>query len=187
MIRRGSLISRVLALLIFFAPLLVGGAAFGVWSWSNWSEASNRILRAETRMRELSALRIQAEAYEGLRGQWRDFAAAGSAGLAPPGTDSRTAEDMIARIRDALLGYGGVISDARALEALRLGGLQRTRVALSARIDGERLIEALTAMQTGAPFLFVELLSIRAANDGPLNAVDVTLHVSSYRLREARG
>lgn len=191
MIRRGGILSRVLALAILFSPLALGAAAFTSWAYEAWDKAGDRIHTAERAERELSAQKVQAQAYSELLPRWREFADSAGSGLGPPSTDETAQEDIIVRVRRAVDAAGGRLLSAGGLGASTTEGLRRARVEATASISASALDAMLQELETTTPYLFVDYLSLRqseepaAADDEP-QLLALRLRVSGYRLAEAR-
>jgi hypothetical protein len=186
MIRRGTALSRNLALLILFTPLLVGAAAFGQWAHIAWQAASDRLILAQKTERELAARNIQSQAYIDLLDQWRDYADTPASGLAPPATDETAATDLIARIRDTFQQSGGTVSIATHLGANNLNGLRRTQVEILGQAPSDKLDEMLSALESETPFIFVDMISL-STSTASADGVNLRLRLSCFRLLEVRG
>ena len=193
MLRPGSLLSRLLAVLLLGAAL-VGGHRLMV---------GPVLFAYDNGDRSIEQLRILLQRYHALAGQRGDLAerlahqqqrraAAAAAYLQGP-SDALAAAQLQARVRSVVEAAGGTMRSALVLPAdtsSRDGSTRRTalRVQFVAPIDG--LVRALYELETGQPYVMIEQLTIRergAHGRQPEAEVmlDVTLEMLGYVLAQA--
>jgi len=193
MLRPGSLLSRLLAVVLLGAAL-VGGHRLIV---------GPVLLAYDNGERSIEQLKILLQRYRALAGQRGDLAerladqqqrrvAAAAVYLQGP-SDALAAAQLQARVRSVVEAAGGTMRSAQVLPAdpsSRDGSNQRTalRVQFVATIDG--LARALYELETGQPYVMIEQLTIRerGAHGGQPEAeamLDVTLEIFGYVLAQA--
>lgn len=187
MIRRGSLLSRSLALLVAGAPVLAAFGAFVVWAADAWRDASQRLRAAEQEEQRLSAQRVQAQAYDGLLARWREYASTRASGLWPASDDERLAAEMASRAAEAIGAADGAVLDWALADAADEDGLRVVRIELVAEAPAAGLNGVLDAIETPTPFVMVERLVARAASIADPSRLELRLRLSAGRLAEPAG
>ena len=192
MLRPGSLLSRLLAVVLLGAAL-VGGHRLIV---------GPVLLAYDNGERSIEQLKILLQRYRALAGQRGDLAgrladqqqrrAATAAAYLQGPSAALAAAELQARVRSVVDAAGGTMRSAQVLPAdpsRRDGSSQRTalRVQFVATIDG--LARALYELETGQPYVMIEQLTIRGAHGRQPEAeamLDVTLEMFGYVLAQAQ-
>lgn len=187
MIRRGSPLSRAVALMVVCLPALALLAAFSAWAAEAWREASRALRVADQTEQELSAERIQAQAYEGLLARWRDYAASPGSGLFSTADDDRIAADMAARAARAIEEVGGIVLEWTPIGVSETDGLARVLIAVRAEAPTAEIYALLDAIESPSPFVTVDRLVARSASAAGGGRLELRLRLSANRLAGAPG
>lgn len=183
MIRKGTALSRIVALAVIFGPLLLAVLTFIVWAVTSWSDAGARIESARGAIHKLRAERSQAQLYQAIGANWAEYANAANSGLVQE-RDMATARAALTKRVEALF------REANGSAAVSVIGAKTETPGLeviSAEANGvtpeatlPRLFDALEGEE---PFLFVDFIDLRrAAPRGQEKMVALRLRFSAFRL-----
>ncbi len=190
MIRRGTRLSRALAVSLVAAPLALGATSFSYWALIRWLDTGEAIARADLARHEADARATHASFYAELGDAWRDYAATEISGLSREETAAEAERAITRRLRQLFERHEGAAVVAEPLVARDQDGARRLGAEARGRLPEAALASFLESLETQPPFLFVDLLELeslaRASGaSGGLSQVSVRLRVSAYRIAEA--
>lgn len=190
MIRRGTPLSRTLALAVVLGPAALLTGAFMVWAVGGWI-TTGRALSTEDYLRHAAEARATHAGFYGELGEaWRDYAATEISGLSQERSAFAAERAMLQRVEQLFARHEGMSLSGETLPRAQFNGADRLRAEARGRLPEGALAGFLEALETQPPFLFVDLLELRPAegvaprNDG-LAQLDVRLRVSTFRIEEA--
>lgn len=162
MLRRGSLLSRTLALALLAAVPLLAYRFVIEPVIATYRDADEAIAQAQ---RLLTGYRERAEQKTELAELLaaEDARAAGTTGYLQATEDALAAAELQDRIKAVVEAAGGDLRSAQSLKAATVEATTVRRAALKVRFqaDIESLAKILYELETGEPYLFIEGLSIR--------------------------
>lgn len=178
MIRRGSFSSRLLAVTLAAAPLIVGLGLFAGWAYEGLVVDGGRAEQALSDSRRLEAMAEQARQYEPLGEAWRDYVASEAAGAVRALTSADAAADLRERLAALFDRFDGALLAAEAVQsAPHSGGLSALTLDVSGGVPTDRLAGFLEALETEPPFLFIETLDLWPEADGAESGLHLRLGV----------
>lgn len=178
MIRRGSFSSRLLAVTLAAAPLIVGLGLFAGWAYEGLVVDGVRAEQALGDSRRLEAMAEQARQYEPLGEAWRDYVASEAAGAVRALTSADAAADTRERLHTLFERFGGGLSAAETVQsAPHSGALSTVTLDVLGAVPTERLAGFLEALETEPPFLFIETLDLWPEADGAQSELHLRLEL----------
>lgn len=196
MIRKGTPLSRLVALSVIAGPMIIAAMAFTIWAVSAWSRAGDRIAEASAALHRIDARRSQAELYGPLGDSWTEYARSAASGLVLDRDVDAAARALVARVETLLMEAHGFDPENDAPDRPRIpgavslinvepagAGIELLRAEARGILPQATLPRFLDGLESGEPFIFVEYLDIRRAPDDADRAmVEVRLRFSAYRL-----
>lgn len=185
MIRRGTPMSRALALLVAASPVLLALGLFVAWAAGRWDQTGQELAGAEQRRHAAAARTTQARLYAPLGEAWAEYAQTDVSGLAQEETTEETVDAVRARIAalfDEAKGALIVVERMADAEPPR-PGLQRLRFELRGSAPEQATPALLAALEAETPFLFVDFLEMQRAG-AEVGALRLRARISVYRMAE---
>lgn len=170
---------RVTAIGILVTPVIVALGAFSIWAASYWTEATQRIHAAQSRIHAAEARSIQVSGYALVLDAWREHAKTEASGLVLGAEPALAQASVAARAKSAFAAAGGVVqryipADARIENGVRVHDIEAIGV-----LPTEGLPRLVSALETGAPRLFVEMLDVQPEADRN-DRIRVALRARAY-------
>lgn len=183
MIRRGTPISRALALLVAFSPVLLVVGLFVFWAMGRWEESGADLAAAEQRRHEAIARGTQARLYAPLGEAWAEYAQTEVSGLAQEESDEEAAAAVRARIAALFEEAKGdlIVVERLADAAPSRPGLRQLRFEVRGSAPEQAAPALLASLEAEPPFLFVEFLDLERA-EGAERRLEIRLRASLYRM-----
>ena len=111
-IRRGTPISRALALLIASAPLLLAVGLFVAWASTKWVDGGRELAAVEQRRHEADARKTQARLYAPLGEAWVGYAETDASGLSLEESEAEAEQAVRTRIESSSATPAGGVARA---------------------------------------------------------------------------
>lgn len=186
MIQRGTRLSRTLAVLVAIGPAAAAVATFLVWSADRWADGAARLAAEEQRIHETEARASQASYYEPLGEAWRAYADTEISGLSQAPDAAAAQSELEVRISELFQQFDGGARVAPLPPETASPRLQRVRAETLGDLPEEGLSAFLEALETRAPFLFVDWFEARpVAVEGEEEArVSLRMVISLLRLED---
>lgn len=187
MIRRGTSLSKALALLVVASPLLAAGGLFSSWAVGRWIEGGAELAKQEQSRHDAAARTTQARLYAPLGEAWAEYAVTEMSGLAQDPSDAAAEAAVKARIETLFEESKAAL---RVVERLPDAppprpGLQQMRFELRGFTPETATAALLAALEAETPFLFVEFLDLQRAAGLRPGDLRIRLRFSVYRMTEA--
>ena len=182
--RRGTPISRALALLVAASPLILVVGLFVGWATGKWIDGGKELAAVEQRRHEAEAKKTQARLYAPLGEAWAGYAETESSGLAIEKSAEEAERAVRARV-DALFAKakGALTAVERLPDAKSQPGLQQMRFEFSGVAPEQATPVLLSELESERPFLFVEFLDLER-DASARRQLRVRVRFSLYRLKK---
>lgn len=190
MIRRGTIISRALALLLAVSPLIVAMGGLAAWAGGAWVREGERLEIERAERHDLEARTTQTSLYGPVLDAWRAFAASEGSGLVRAADVDAADATLQTRISDMFDRFDGAWIGAERLPPQAGDPESILRLETRGELNERSLARFLSALETEAPYVFVEALDARrtqtdAAELNPDDArLELRLRVAAYWLAE---
>ncbi len=187
MIRKGTPLSRFVALAVLFGPLVVLVVAFAIWAVTAWRSAGDRIEAATAALHRIDARRSQAELYGPLGASWIEYAEAAGSGLVLDDDLDAATRALVERVEGLFSRVEGGDGAVAVLGVEPAGdGLEVIRAEAAGALPQAALPRFFASLESGEPFLFVEFLEMRRAPESGQAIIELRLRFAAYRLTGAR-
>ena len=188
MIRRGTPVSRALALLVAFSPLLLAAGLFVGWATGKWIEGGQELAKVEQRRHEAEAKTTQARLYAPLGEAWASYAETAVSGLSLEESAAEAEKAVRERVRRLFAEAKGVLTAVERLPDRETArpGLQQMQFEFSGLAPEQATPALLSALETETPYLFVEFLDLERDPDAAPR-LRLRARLSLYRLATGEG
>lgn len=187
-IRRGTPVSRALALLVAFSPLLLAVGLFVGWATGKWIDGGAELAKVEQRRHEAEAKTTQARLYAPLGEAWASYAETAVSGLSLEETADDAEQAVRARVQRLFTEAKGALTAVERLPDVQTArpGLQQMQFEFSGVAPEQATPALLSALETETPYLFVEFLDLER-DPQAARRLRVRARLSLYRLSEGEG
>ena len=184
-IRRGTPVSRALALLVAASPLILAVGLFVGWASDKWVKGGSELAAVEQRRHEAEAKTTQARLYAPLGEAWAGYSESEVSGLAQEESADEAEAAVRSRIEALFAKAKGALTGVERLPdaASARPGLQQMRFEFSGVAPEQATPSLLSELETETPFLFVEFLDLER-DPGAKRRLRIRVRLSLYRLQE---